>query len=302
VYGAPIAPYPGYSVLGALGSFFGGALVQFGPGMAMAAFDRFPFGWIGWGLSWLAHGIFFNHSAYFTHSTTVADWGFPHGGQRVFGPRGLGNGYHGPQPYNRMGGAYATARGGAYRGEGSATGNNYGRGSGYTHAEAPGQQAYNRMPMQPVRPQAYAGQENYGRPAYGSPYANRPAENFGSRPAAGYANGSSGYRAPAYPNPSYRAPSYREPTFRQPAYQAQQFRAPEMNSGRGFTGRSQGGYDEFARNERSGGFHGFGGERESKSFREEGFGGGHAPKGFGHEKAPKAPKESHSGGGHGHRR
>jgi Protein of unknown function (DUF3300) len=315
-YGAPIAPYPGYSVLGALGSFFGGALVNFGPGIAMAAFDRFPFGWDGWGLSWLSHAIFFNHAAYFTHSATVADWGFPHGGQRVFGPRGLpGNGYRLPRPYdgrsNGMNGAYATARGGAemrgdYRGQASPMNGDYGRGFAPTHPETSGrsqfagQEAYNRTTAPVSRPQTYAGGENYAR-SYG--YANRPAENYASRPATGYGNSyRSGNSNPGYRAPSYQAPSYREPAFRQPAYQAQQFRSPEMNSSRGFSGRNEQTYGDFARNERSGGVHAFSGGREPKSFREEGFGGGHAPKGFGHEKAPRAPKEGHSGGGHGHRR
>ncbi len=310
VYGAPIAPYPGYSVLGALGSFFGGALANFGPGVAMAAFDRFPFGWLGWGLSWLSHAIFFNHSPYFTHSTTVADWGFPHGGQRVFGARGFGSGYHGPQPYYRAGNTYPAARGAAemrgdYRGdsrrESSSAGGDYGRGYGLTHPEVPGQQAYNRMP-EPARTQAYAGGQNGARSPYG----------YAGRPATGYANSYPGYRAPSYQAPSYREPAFRQPTygaqpFRAPQfetqpYRAQQYRAPETSSSRAFAGRSEDAYGNFARNERSGGFHPFGGGREPKSFRGEGFGGGHAPRGFGHEKAPKAPKESHSGGGHGHRR
>jgi hypothetical protein len=302
VYGAPIAPYPGYSVLGALGSFFGGALVQFGPGIAVAAFDRFPFGWLGWGLSWLSHAIFFNHGAYYTHSTTVADWGFPHGGQRVFGARGWGN--HTPQPYNRFGG-YATARGaaemrGPYRGEALAihngNGSGWGREFGSTRPVAPGPQAYKRTPSTVNRPENYAQRPqeparggNFVRPAYGYGYAGQSAQGFAGRPATGYAHSYPGYRGP-----SYQAPSYREPAFREPAY-----RAPAIDSSRAFTGRNEPVYGNFARSERSGGFHSFDGGRAPRSFRQESFGGGHASKGFGHERAPKAPKESHSGG-HGH--
>jgi Protein of unknown function (DUF3300) len=333
VYGAPIAPYPGYSVMGGLGAFFGGfggAMVQFGPGIALAAFDRFPFGFLGWGLSWFSHAIFFNHGAYYTHSASVADWGFPHGGQRVFGARrGVpGNGYHTPQPYNRMGGAYAAGRGqqpvrGGYASPrpamnprpalGENRDGDYARAGGYTHPQAPGQQAYNRMPQPNYaqRPQGYAGQQNYAqRQAYpgaenyarggGYGYGNRPAENYAGRPGMGYPNayadrGYGGYRAP-----SYQYPAAHEPTFRQPAY-----RAPEMNAPRAFAGRNENAYGDFARNERAGGFRPFGGEREPKGFREEGFGGGHAPRGFGGGgHAPRAPRESHGGGGggHGHRR
>jgi hypothetical protein len=339
VYGAPIAPYPGYSVMGGLGSFFGGfggAMVQFGPGIALGAFDRFPFGFLGWGLSWFSHAIFFNHGAYYTHSASVADWGFPHGGQRAFGARrGMpGNvdrgGYRsGPQPYNRndnrMGGAYAAGRGeqptrGGYASPrpemnprpalGENRDGDYARAGGYTHAQAPNQQAYNRAPQQNYaqRPQGYAGQQNYAqRQAYpgaenyarggGYGYGNRPAENYASRPGMGYPNAYPGYRAPAY-----QSPAAHEPAFRQPAY-----RAPEMNAPRAFAGRNENAYGDFARNERSGGYRPFGGgEREPKSFREEGFGGGHAPRGFsgGGGHAPRAPRESHGGGGggHGHRR
>jgi hypothetical protein len=307
-YGQPMAPYPGFSLAGGVGSFFGASPVQFGLGIAMAAFERMPFGWMGWGLSWLSHSILFNHSAYATHSSTVADWGFPHGGQRVFGyregGRGMpGNGYRTPQPMSRSGNSYQSARGGAYGRpddgarpgygySGAERSDGYARGNGSTHPEMPGQMAYNRMPQQYARPQTYAsrpqtyaGAQGYARPAYDY---NRPAQSYGSRPGMAYASPSQGYRSPAYQTPSYRD--------------------PEFNSSRGYNERGGEAYgNSFARNEHSGGFHLFGNGRESggfeggrapKSFRGESFGGGHAPKSFGHE---RAPKESHSGG-HGHRR
>lgn len=84
VYGQPVAPYPGFSLMGALGSFFGSSPVQYGMGIAMSAFMNTPFGWLGWGLDWLAHSILFNHGDYFTHSRSVTDWGFPHGGPRAY--------------------------------------------------------------------------------------------------------------------------------------------------------------------------------------------------------------------------
>jgi hypothetical protein len=304
-YGDSIAPYSGFSALDTLGSFIGDGFMRFGPGIAMAAFDRFPFGWMGWGLNWLSNAVFFNHSAYSTHSASVADWGFPHGGQRVFGPRrlgrdGFGNGYRGAEPYNRAAGGYGPERG-EYRG-GQPMSGSYGRG----------------YASRPARPQSYAGGGNYGRGAYGQGFAGRPGESYAGRPAMGYGNSfGNGYRAP-----SYQFPSYREPTFRQPAYQSQPFRgqpfrSPQMNQSRGFAGRNEGGYGNMARDEHRGGFHLFGGGHEPrapKSFREGGFGGGHAPRGFSsggfsHERAPKASGHfgghsggGHSGGGHGHRR
>ena len=53
VYGAPVQPYPGFSLFGALGSFFGSSPVQFGLGIAMQAFMHTPFGWLSWALDWL---------------------------------------------------------------------------------------------------------------------------------------------------------------------------------------------------------------------------------------------------------
>ena len=59
VYGQPIAPYPGFSLLGALGSFigssFGPLAIRFGLGIATTAFMHTPFGLLAWGLDWLAH-------------------------------------------------------------------------------------------------------------------------------------------------------------------------------------------------------------------------------------------------------
>ena len=54
----------------------------------MTAFTHTPWGWLAWGLSWLSQSVLFNHSNYYSHSTTVADWGFPHGGPRAASGRG----------------------------------------------------------------------------------------------------------------------------------------------------------------------------------------------------------------------
>jgi hypothetical protein len=300
VYGQPIAPYPGFSILGALGSVFGGSPVQFGLGIAMSAFEQTPFGWMGWGLNWLAQSIFFNHSPYYCHSTTVADWGLPRGGPRAYGGHGwAGDGYRGGQAYGRdgrgggfygqshmlpaerFGGGNGLGRGyqapGSYRAEG-----NYRSSQGY--GAMPGQQANNRMPQGYgyARPQGYAqqsrgypgGNEAYNRPGNAYGYSGRPAQSYAGRPGGGYAGGYQPYRAPSY-------------------------RSPEMNSPRAYAGRPGGAYgNSLARNENPGGFHAFGGGHGSMGSYGRGFGGGHASRGFGHEKAPRA---SHSGGGGGHR-
>ena len=162
VYGQPVSPYPGFSLLGALGSFFGASPVSFGLGIAMTAFSHTPFGLLGWGLSWLTQAIFFNHSPYYSHSTMVADWGFAHGGRTPFTSH----------PFERAGGY----------GQGFARGYSNRPQVGYAR---PVQQAYNHMP---------AMNSAYGRPAYGSNFAGG---NYGNRPSGFYGNSQPAYRAPA---------------------------------------------------------------------------------------------------------
>ncbi len=122
VYGQPIAPYPGFSLFGALGNFFGATPIQYGLSFALGAFDRMPFGWLAWGLDWLGHAILFDHSGYYTHSNTVADWGLPRGGPRAYGRgdswgmRDGQNRYSQRQSYDRGGndqrGGWSNNRGG----------------------------------------------------------------------------------------------------------------------------------------------------------------------------------------------
>ncbi len=98
VYGDPVPPYPGFSLIGAIGSFFSSGLgpaLRFGAGIAMAAFDHTPFGWLSWAVSWLGHEIFFNHSGYLSHSNTVANWGLPRGGMLAFAGSGAVGGGRG---------------------------------------------------------------------------------------------------------------------------------------------------------------------------------------------------------------
>ncbi len=79
VYGQAVSPYPGFSLMGALGSFFGSSGVRYGLGIAMTAFNHTPWGFLAWGLSWLAQAVLFNNSNYNSQSSTVADWGSAEG-------------------------------------------------------------------------------------------------------------------------------------------------------------------------------------------------------------------------------
>jgi Protein of unknown function (DUF3300) len=269
VYGQPISPYPGFSLLGAIGSFVGAAVgvglgggfgaspVSFGLGILMTAFNRTPFGFIGWGLSWLASAVLFHQSSYFTHSTTVRDWGFAHGGRRYFSQGGT------------MARGYGAGGYGQNRGYNSAYGQGFARSpqgySGSRPAEGynrPVQQAYNHM--QP----AVNTTQQFGRSAYGSSFN-------GGRPGTSYGVSQQAYRAPA-------AASFQRNDFAQRS-------SPGAFGGNSFAGSSMKAPHE------GGGFHPFGGGHSEKSFGGGGksFGGGGKSFGGG----GKSFGGGHSGGG-----
>jgi hypothetical protein len=275
VYGQPMSPYPGFSLLGAIGSFVGGALsaglgvgfgaspVSFGLGILMTAFNRTPFGFIGWGLSWLSSAVLFHQSSYFTHSTTVADWGFAHGGRRSFSQggtmaRGYGAGGYGQnRGYGSAYGQGFARSPQGYAGNRPAEGYNRGYQTAGVGYGRPGEQAYNHM--QP----AVNTTQQYGRSGYGSSFN-------GSRPGQSYGVAQQAYRAPA-------ASSFQRNDFAQ------------RSSPAGFGGNSFAGSSMKAPHE-GGGFHPFGGGHSEKSFGGGGrsFGGGGKSFGGGHS----------GGGGH----
>ena len=306
VYGQPVSPYPGFSLFGAIGSFLGSALVHFGPGVAMSAFMTTPWGWLGWGLDWLAHAILFNHDGWFTHSNSVADWGFPHGGPRAFpgnpmwGRDGYGRGGYGRDGYahsfNRPVDPYRPfahpiqSYGDARSNEG------FNRGFPQRGEMRPAlpQQAYNHYPQPIARPEPYGnrgqsfaprapseGTGAYGRSGYASGFYSQPRDNNYGRSGMAYAN----------PGPSYRAP---ENNYRG------SFNSRNYESFAGSTGKSSGGFHFFG-NHSAEGFGGKAPKAYSYNSGRSGWGGG----GFGggrsfkapSYKAPKAPRESHFGGG-----
>jgi hypothetical protein len=293
-YGDPVQPYEGFSLVDEIGSFASSAIgpaLQFGAGIAMAAFDHTPFGWLSWAVSWLGGEIFFNHSGYSTHSTTVADWGFRGGGMRAFEGRGGRGGYGMP--------------GGGYGYRGPAQGFNrepeqrYGRPASESYGRS-GMEAYNRGPAPISRQQSYNRPEN--RLAYGPSYYNGGGErNFSNGGERGYSGPAQSYRGSsmqAYRGSSESfgggfgarsSQSFKEPSqsFREPksgggfhlfgsgggGYKQPSFKEPKMSGG----GRSFGG----------GGGHLFGGGGGGGHFFGGGGGGGHSSGG-------------HSGGGGGH--
>ena len=264
VYGEPVSPYPGFSLLDAIGSFFGSSPLRYGLGIAMAAFTHTPWGWLAWGLNWLTHALLFNNSDYFSHSTTVADWGFPHAGFHAYG------GHRGFDHFAR-----ARDGGGWRRGEG-------GVGPWHTFARAPGMHAEGwgsgRFDRGFV---SFRGE----RQSFAS-YNRSPERRIDTRPAfrSGVDRGWSG--ASNRTLPSYRASAgFPRGQFdgRSSGFLSRSSAKPSRSGGFHLGGgHSQKGFGAG----RSNGFH---------------FGGGHAPKGFGGSKS-FGGGHSHGGGhsgGHG---
>jgi hypothetical protein len=331
-YGQPISPYPGFSLLGALQSFAGSGVLQFGMGIAMNAFMHTGFGWLSWALDWLGSSILFNHSSYYSHSTSVARWGSGRGsnGSRAWasngtsgygrsGYAGSGRGYERGQIEREQSGQSRDA----YGRQGSYSSNGYNRGYGYN-----GSYQQNRESTRPQ--QGYAA----NRPTMGSEYAAGSTRGYPARPE--------NYVRPAFQDYAYSRAQQRTPA-EMPARQQQAYarpgdgsslyggggqaygygrqqgsnygvpqqswRAPAMPSQRGgFEQRSyavpssRGFMQSAPKQERSGGFHMFGGGRSS----EHSFGGGKPPKSYGggghgggggHSSSHSS---SHSGGGHHH--
>ena len=293
VYGQPVQPYPGFSlmnVVGAIGSFLGSSPVQYGVGIAMSAFMGTPFGWLGWGIDWLAHAILFNHGDYFTHSRSVADWGFQRGGPRAYpgrpdwGRGGDRNGWSHDGGYNHS----SYARGGFNRPTGGPIGRFGGdarTAEGFNRGFPSRENVYGR----PALPAGGNGQfsqqggrqEQMARGGFGGGYGSDP---YGRNGSYGRGQGMFGGRSGL----SYGGPS-------RPSG------SPQTNYQRGgFDGRNFGGSQNYsARN--SGGFHLFGGGHQSNEFggrASGGFGGGHSNWGGGGFKAPKASHFGKGGGGH----
>jgi hypothetical protein len=234
VYGQPVSPYPGFSLIGALQSFAGSGMVRYGLGMALSAFSHTPFGWAGWALNWLTSSIFFHQSPYYSQSTSVAHWGNPRGG--YYGSQRAGinrtpNGYPRPQQsYNRFGnqaGSQAFAR------PPVRTAENY---------------AYSRPQQQlsqPVRPQSYARPGGYGNGFYSNSQQTYATRSYASPQQTG--------RAPAA---AYQRNDYAQRAYAERSYADQR----SYSGGRGYT-------QSYAQQQHSGGSRMFGGESSHVSYK-----------------------------------
>jgi hypothetical protein len=315
-YGEPIAPYPGFSLLDAIGDAVGPAL-QYGVGSVLSAFT--PFGWLGWGLNWLAGGLFFHGEGWYPHNYALADWGLPYGGPRWDWRHGGGRGWdqrwgHGyGRGYDRGGYGRGYGRGGereyggGYR-DGSRGNFGYARGNGLDQrgiyhgpARAPMGFGGNQR-IQGVRGSYAVRGGGYG--GRGQQAWNRSPGFGGGRTAYGrgsYGSGFAGQRS-SFGGSSSRSPGVtygsRPATNRGWGGGANQgFRSSQGMSG--FRGGARGGYAGSAPTFRSptvarnfGGGSGFGGSYRGGSSR------GYSGRGFSGGSSHAGGFHSFGGGGH----
>ena len=286
VYGQPVAPYQGFSLLDSLTSLGGSSPISYGLGIAMSAFNHTSFGWAGWALDWLSQSVLFHQSNYSSNSTSVAHWGLPSNGHRPWTERGRQQdafdrtrfnqtrdgsreGFGRPATeYSRQ----ALTRRPGRDAENFATNrseesrNRYDRDEPGNYPRS-GFRTYNG-PRTPVP--LTAREQADGRSGYGPSYYGGSPRTYPNRPAPAYRIPEQNWRASA--TVQQRGDSAGRSYLGERSY--------STSAGRGFAESS-------TRPARSGGFHLFGGGHKS-------YGGGHAPKSYG---GGRATGKGHSGGG-----
>jgi hypothetical protein len=282
VYGQPVTPYRGFSLLGSLASLAGSSPVKFGMGIAMSAFSHTPFGWATWALNWLTQSVLFHQSNYNSNSTTVAHWALPAAGLPQRAAMLPQAGAYG-QPQASYGLPATEFSRQAFARQPVRNLENHAENRPYA-ANRPVESPSRNYPARP---------DNYGRPAtqaYNHPQAPvtmpaRPQPYARPGYASGFYGGSpQSYARPyASPRQATRAPA---PTQQRSDYALRSYpgaRSYSASAGRGFG-------ESYAKPARSGGFHLFGGGHNAG----KSYGGGHAPKSY---SSGKGSSKGHSGGG-----
>ena len=285
VYGQPVSPYPGFSLFGALGSFLNSSAVHWGLGIAMSAFGHTPWGWLAWGLNWLAQAVLFNNSDYDSSGSAVAGGGYSYGGGAA--PAYSGGGYGYP------GGGYGSGYGGYNQGFGQGIGHQPTNGNSYAGTRY----GANRAPGYVVHRPPTSAAGGYNTPPAHSNVPRPPSRSSGSAspdsPSRGYPGSSyAGGSRQSYPSSVVHRPPSSEGVYSARS-QRPSFGPSSANVGHGsYAGSS-------FKQPHSTSFHPFGGGHGSQSFHapKASF---HAPKESFHAPKMKAPKSysGHSGGGH----
>jgi hypothetical protein len=178
VYGAPVAPYPGFDAVD-FGVDVAGAVIGFGVGITLAAFTGLAWAFGGWGIGWGDSCVLYHGGGWYSHSREVRDWGFAHGGPRAVGWHGgYGRGEYGRGGWGRGYGDHAYGRGFAGR-----PGASFGNRGGYM-----GARGFHEYGAGPARLNAERGQMGF-RGGYGNTYRGMAGNNYG-RGQMGFNRGS----------------------------------------------------------------------------------------------------------------
>jgi Protein of unknown function (DUF3300) len=133
VYGAPVAPWPGWYWYPGL--YWTSPGIAFGVGFGIGFFGGYAWGWHHWGEDWHHNTIVYNHNTYISHSNTVVHRNYyanrAHGNfARAGGADFHGvNGFHGASTFH---GGNAFHGGGAYS-QHAIAGAHAGAFGGYNH-------------------------------------------------------------------------------------------------------------------------------------------------------------------------
>ncbi len=284
VYGDPVTPYPGFSLFGAIGSFFnssfGSSAIRYGLGIVLSAFSHTPWGLLSWGLNWLTQNLLFHGSDYYSSSPYVADWGLRYGGQRArFAPHRVyasygwnrGRGGYGSNSYNNH---YRSANNNSYRNQYAFNHadyrSNYSDRSGYRTG------IYNRAQSPFANHSSYNAYghsfQNFNRSTSGSNMKYAYNDRYRSQSAFANRSGYSGAR-------SYESARASHPSFNRSSYSQRSYGNDRGNA-----------FSSSYKAPHSGGFHLFGSHNNS-SFGHQSY---KAP----HYKAPKYRSPHGSGGSH----
>jgi hypothetical protein len=102
VYGAPVAPWPGWYWYPGL--YWSSPGIAFGLGFGIGFFGGYAWGWHHWDSDWRHNNIVLNHNTYVSHSRTVINRNYYANRVRTNGIHGGTGGFHGGNTFRGGGG------------------------------------------------------------------------------------------------------------------------------------------------------------------------------------------------------
>jgi uncharacterized membrane protein YgcG len=181
VYGAPIIGWPGWYPYP--GIWYGGPYLSFGIGFGIGFYGGYGWGWNRWGCNWNSRVVVYNHSTYYSRSTTFYN-------RNVY-YRGGNGGATAPsrQAGNRPPQAYAGSRGNVYNRPGAAPAPFEGNNRGARGYAAPTGNATAPHGQTGVHSNAFSGYDHGGE---SKSYSARGSSSMGGSYHGGGSHGGGG--------------------------------------------------------------------------------------------------------------